>query len=181
MRSIILNLAVSLDGYIEGPNGEYDWCLTDQDYGLNELLQRVDAWFIGRRSYELMCTMPDNGGLPRMKEYVFSNSLTEVREGARLVRGDIAAEVARIRREPGKDIWLFGGAALTASLLQLGLVDEFQLAVHPLLLGGGKPLFQEAADRTQLELTGTQAYDSGLVVLRYRVKKDGEEGDRTAG
>ncbi|GAA4344536.1 dihydrofolate reductase family protein [Flaviaesturariibacter amylovorans] len=171
MRSIILNLAVSLDGYIEGPKGEYDWCLTDQDYGLNELLARVDSWLMGRKTYELMCTMPDNGGLPRMKEYVFSRTLTEVRDGATLLRGDTATEVARIRSEPGKDLWLFGGAALTASLLKLGLVDELQLAVHPILLGGGTPLFRGIKERLHLELTGTQAYDTGLVVLRYRVKK----------
>lgn len=172
MRKVILSLAVSLDGFIEGPNGEYDWCFTDQDYGLSDFFKRIDSLFIGRRSYELTLTMGDAGmaGFPKLTEYVFSNTLTEVKPGAVLVKGDISAEVKRIKAEPGKDIWLFGGASLTTSLLNLNLIDEIGLALHPIILGAGKPLFQDIANRINLSLVDTKKYDTGLVFLTYSLR-----------
>src|SRR5215510_11379644 len=112
MRKIVLQLAVSLDGYIEGPNGEYDWCFTDQDYGMSEFFKRTDTVFIGRKSYEMSLGMEgaDTSWMPKMKEYVFSNTLTSVKEGTVLVNGNIKEQVAKIKSDPGKDIWLFGGA-----------------------------------------------------------------------
>jgi len=169
MRNVILGLAVSLDGYIEGPNGEYDWCLTDQDYGMSDFFKRIDSLFMGRKSYELALGMGDNAmqGFPNLKEYVFSNTLKEVKKDVILVKGDIGGQVKKIKSEPGKDIWLFGGASLTASLMNLGLVDEIGLAVHPILLGGGKPLFSNINQRIHLKLTDTKTYSSGLVSLTY--------------
>jgi dihydrofolate reductase len=76
MRKIILGLAVSLDGYIEGPNGEYDWCFTDQDYGMIEFFKRVDAMFIGRKSYEVLSAQEGVGGFPKLKQYIFSGSVS---------------------------------------------------------------------------------------------------------
>ncbi|RYU92828.1 dihydrofolate reductase family protein [Emticicia agri] len=169
MRKVILGLAISLDSFIEGPNGEYDWCFTDQDYGLNEFYKRVDSVFIGRKSYEMSYGLEDGGdfGLPKMKEYVFSNTLQQVKDGTTLVSGDIKAAVEKIKQEKGKDIWLFGGGSLTASLMNLGLVDELWLSVHPILLGEGKPLFQGLKDRTHLKLIDTKVYETGLVSLKY--------------
>lgn len=169
MRKLILSVAVSLDGYIEGPNGEFDWCFTDQDYGMSNFFKRIDSMFIGRKSYELTLTMGDNPmpGFPKLTEYVFSTTLKEVKPGAVLIKGDIDAEVKRIKNQPGKDIWLFGGASLTASLLNLGHVDEISLAVHPIILGGGKPLFSNLKERISLTLTDTKTYSSGLVALTY--------------
>ncbi len=169
MRKVILQLAVSLDGYIEGPNGEYDWCLTDQDYGMSEFFKHIDSVFYGRKSYELTLSMgePEMPGFPRLTEYVFSTTLQKVKPGAILITGDIEAVIKRIKQEPGKDIWLFGGAKLTASLLNLGLVDEISLAVHPIILGGGKPLFSNISQRISLTLTDTKTYSSGLVALTY--------------
>jgi dihydrofolate reductase len=88
MRKIILQLTVSLDGFIEGPNGEYDWCFTDQDYGLLELFQRIDAVFFGRKTYEMMLNVADQNDswLPQLKEYIFSNTIDKVKAGANLVR-----------------------------------------------------------------------------------------------
>lgn len=173
MRKIILFVAVSLDGYIEGPNGEFDWCFTDQDYGMADFFKRIDSLFIGRKSYELTLSMGDEAmpGFPALKEYVFSNTLTEVRPGEILVRGDIEKEVKRIKQEPGKDIWLFGGANLTSTLLNLDLVDEIGVAVHPIILGSGKPLFQDIPRRVELELQDTKTYSSGLVSLTYTFKR----------
>lgn len=169
MRKVILGLAVSLDGYIEGPNGEYDWCLTDQDYGMSAFYKRIDSLFIGRKSYDLTLSMGDEAmpDFPKLTEYVFSTTLKEVKPGAILINGDIEAEVNRIKNEPGKDIWLFGGADLTASLLNLGLIDEIGLAVHPIILGSGKPLFSNIKGRIPLKLIDTKTYSSGLVYLTY--------------
>jgi dihydrofolate reductase len=172
MRKIILGLAVSLDGFIEGPNGEYDWCFTDQDYGMNDFFKRIDSIFIGRKSYEMSLGMEGGSDwMPKMKEYVFSNSLSSVKKEAILVRGDIKVEVEKIKEQPGKDIWLFGGASLTASLMKLGMIDELWLAVHPILLGKGKPLFQDIENRIHLTLLESKKYDSGLVSVKYEVKK----------
>ncbi|HKZ67155.1 MAG TPA: dihydrofolate reductase family protein [Chitinophagaceae bacterium] len=170
MRKIILQLAVSLDGFIEDPNGEFDWCFTDDDYGMTEFFKRIDAIFIGRKSYELTLTMGGSTppGFPVLKEYVFSKSLNKVEGDRILVSGDLAKEVKKIKNEPGKDIWLYGGAALTSSFINFGLVDEMTLAVHPILLGAGKPLFQNIPDRVPLQLINTQTYPSGLVMLSYK-------------
>lgn len=169
MRKVILGLAVSLDGYIEGPNGEYDWCLTDQDYGMSAFYKRIDSLFIGRKSYDLTLSMGDEAmpDFPKLTEYVFSTTLKEVKPGAILINGDIEAEVNRIKNDPGKDIWLFGGANLTASLLNLGLIDEIGLAVHPIILGSGKPLFSNIKGKIPLKLIDTKTYSSGLVYLTY--------------
>lgn len=170
MRKVVLQLAVSLDSFIEGPNGEYDWCMTDQDYGMAEFLKRIDAVFIGRRSYEMAQGVEDNSWMPKVQEYVFSNTLKEVKEGASIISGDIKSAVEQIKKEPGKDIWLWGGADLASALMNEGLIDELVLAVHPILLSSGKPLFSNIKGRVQLELLSSKQYDTGLMMLSYKVK-----------
>ena len=173
MRKVVLGLAVSLDGFIEGPNGEYDWCFTDQDYGLSDFFKRVDAAFIGRRTYEMILARGDSGdgGFPKIKKYIFSTTLDEVKDGATLITGDIKTEVLKIKKEKGKDIWLFGGAGLTTSMINLGLIDEISLAVHPILLGGGKPLFKGITNRADLTLLDSKQYSTGLISLTYTLKE----------
>jgi len=172
MRKIVLQLAVSLDGYIEGPNGEFDWCFTDQDYGMSAFFKRIDSTFMGRKTYELALAMQDEAppGFPKFKEYVFSNTLTEVKEEVILINGDIKKKVEKIKKEKGKDIWLFGGAELISLLMNLHLVDEIILAVHPVILGSGKALFSEIKERTWLTLTDHKIYPNGLAFLMYSVK-----------
>ena len=171
MRKVILGLAVSLDSYIEGPNGEYDWCFTDQDYGMKEFFKRIDAMFIGRKSYELMQSIGDESvpGMPKLKEYVFSTTMKDVKPGAEIIRENMEEEVEKIKDQPGKDIWLFGGASLTSSLLNAGLIDEIGMAVHPILLGSGKPLFSNIQKRIPLKLADSKTYNTGLVYLTYEV------------
>lgn len=171
MRKVILNLAVSLDGFIEGPNGEYDWCLMDQDYGLTDFWNSIDTLFVGRKSYELLTTTGEISHFNSAKIYVFSDTLAEVEhDNVEIVSGaDLVADVSAIKNQDGKSIWLFGGASLLSSFMANGLVDEFLLSVHPVLLGGGKPLFQSIKARTGLQLTETVPYSSGLVQLRYTV------------
>jgi dihydrofolate reductase len=172
MRKVILGLAVSLDGYIEGPKGEFDWCFTDQDYGMSDFFKRIDTLFIGRKTYQMTLAMgAGGGGFPQFKEYVFSNTLSQVKEGASLVKGNILEEVLKIKQQPGKDIWLFGGGELTSSLMNLGLVDEIGLSLHPVLLGGGKPLFSNIQNRINLILIESKTYATGLVSLTYRLKE----------
>jgi len=134
-RKVILGLAISLDGFIEGPNGEYDWCFTDQDYGMSEFYKRIDSLFMGRKTYELLQSMGTETGIPPFKQYVFSNTLQAVDDRSVIVSGDIEAKVKAIMQEEGKDIWMFGGASLTTALMKAGLIDEMFLAVHPILLG----------------------------------------------
>ena len=172
MRKIVLSLAVSLDGFIEGPNGEYDWCFMDQDYGMSAFMNSIDAVFVGRKTYEMSLGMEaDISGMPRMDEYVFSNTLDKVKEGSVLIKGDIKTQVEKIKNQTGKDIWLFGGASLTTTLMTLKLIDEVQLAVHPILLGGGKPLIRDVSERVNLELIDTKTYSTGLVSLKYSVMR----------
>jgi len=177
MRKLILGLAITLDGYIEGPNGEYDWCFTDQDYGLNDFFERIDSMFIGRKSYEIaqQYAQQNNGetipGMPKLTEYVFSSTLKNVKENAILISEDTIAQARNIKSLPGKDIWLYGGASLTQSLMTEGLVDELWLSVHPILLGSGKLLFPEGNFRTQLTLLESKTYETGLVSLRYAISK----------
>jgi dihydrofolate reductase len=169
MRKIILNVAVSLDGFIEGPNGEYDWCFTDGDYGMKEFLDGIDAIFFGRKSYELFITSFSHMWNDK-KHFVFSNTLKNIPTGSVLINGDIESKVLEIKKEDGKDIWLFGGASLTTSLLNAGLIDGFLLAVHPIILGGGKPLFNGINKRIWLQLTSSKTYDTGLVQNMYEFK-----------
>src|SRR6266540_7535963 len=172
MRKVILGVAVSLDGFIEGPNGEYDWCLTDQDYGFSDFFKRVDTIFVGRKTYEMSLVIEGgDAGFPKFKEYIFSTTLKKVKEGVTLIKEDIKTEVQKIKNEKGKDIWLFGGASLTTSLMNLRLVDELSLAVHPILLGSGKPLFKNIKDRINLTLLDTKTYSTGLVSLTYSLEQ----------
>lgn len=173
MRKIILSVAISLDGLIEGPNGEFDWCFTDQDYGMTEFLERIDAIFYGRNSYELLLEM-DRQGNPNpfstKKSYVFSNSLPEPFPGTELISGNIIEQVRLLKQQPGGDIWLWGGASLTTSLMNAGLVDELLLAVHPIVLGAGKALFSNIEKRHHFTLKSSQPYASGLIMLAYEAK-----------
>jgi dihydrofolate reductase len=126
---------------------------------------------MGRKSFDLSKKHEGQNPWKGMTTYVFSRSLKEVSQGVKLVQGDIKKEVNIILQQPGKDIWLFGGAELTVGLLKEGLVDELWLSVHPVLLGGGKPLFQGLELRTKLKLITTRAYDTGLVSLIYQIEK----------
>lgn len=171
MRKIILGVAVSLDGFVEGPNGEYDWCFMDQDYGMKNFLKGIDAIFFGRKSYEVMLAEIRKTGthpFAGKKNYVFSNTRREM-AGATLISGDVGKKVKEMKSEPGKDIWLFGGPSLTSSLMRDCLVDELWLAVHPILLGSGKPLFSGIKERITTQLLDTKSYDTGLLSLNYKV------------
>jgi dihydrofolate reductase len=166
MRKIIVQLAISLDGYIEGTNGEYDWCFTDQDYGMNEFLTSIDTILYGRRSYELLLKTGDTS-FQKFRTIVCSKSKDLSFDGVEIWSDDLAARLSALKQAPGKNIWFFGGADLLTTFLANDWVDELQLAVHPILLGAGKPLFQNISERKYLRLKHVQSYTSGLVMLHY--------------
>jgi dihydrofolate reductase len=173
MRKLILGVAVSLDGFIEGPNGEYDWCFVDQDYGMGNFMKRIDTRFLGRKSYEMSLAMEEaTAEFPKFKEYVFSTTLNSVKPGSTLIKDNVREQVEKIKNGKGKDIWLFGGASLTTSLINLGVVDEMWLAIHPIVLGAGKPLFNNINGRVDLKLLETKTYNTGLVSVVYEILRD---------
>lgn len=166
MRKIIYNLAVSLDSFIEDQNGAFDWCFTDQDYGLTEMMAGIDTIIFGRKSYDLMLNYEANP-YPDKQKFVCSNSLQQAPENTTLLNGNITEQVAELKQQPGKNIWLFGGTNLASQLLKAGLIDELQLSIHPILLGQGKPLFQDLQERKYLKLLHTKTYETGLVQVHY--------------
>lgn len=172
MRKIILNVAVSLDSFIEDANGAYDWCFMDQDYGLTEFGNSIDTVFFGRKSYELVLKENYTDYYKDLKQYVFSTKLRKLEDDSvTLINDDFLARVNKIKNTEGKNIWLFGGASLVSFFMKENLVDELMLSVHPILLGSGKPLFENLDTRTQLKLTNSITYNSGLVQLFYDVLK----------
>lgn len=167
MRKLVLFIACSLDGYIARSGGEIDWLFHDQDYGYSEFYASIDTVLLGRRTYEQSLTFGDYP-YPGTRTYVFSKELAGQRDAhASFVGGDIARFIADLKREPGKTIWLVGGSEIIHTCVVHDLIDEYLIYVHPIVLGGGIPLFRSPLPTTALTLTGTHAYDSGLVKLAY--------------
>ncbi|HKK08179.1 MAG TPA: dihydrofolate reductase family protein [Gemmatimonadota bacterium] len=169
MRKIRYQVACSLDGYIAGPNGEADWIVEDPDIDFMEIFGRFDTLLMGRRTFEAM------GGKawPGLETVVFSRTLDpEDHPGVTVVSDRIEETLDELRARDGKEIWLFGGGELFRSLLELDAVDVVELAVIPVLLGGGIPLFPPPADRRLLELESNTTYPSGIVLLEYSVRKE---------
>ncbi len=168
MRRIRYGVAASLDGYIAGPNGEFDWIPMDPDIDFAELMAQFDVYLMGRRTYELVASSGQAGA---MNAWVFSRTLREKdHPGVTIVRDHIVERLQELRAQPGKDIALYGGGDLFRSLLELGLVDTVEVAVVPILLGGGIPLLPTTTARTRLQLTGHKVYPkTGTVLLQYDV------------
>jgi dihydrofolate reductase len=186
MRKVILYMMVTLDGFFEGPNGEIDWHNVDQEF--NELaieqLDSVDILLFGRKTYELMASYwPTPAAttddpivadkMNRLPKIVFSKTLSSVEwQNTRLVKENVAEEVAKLKHQPGKDLIIFGSSDLAVTFIQHGLLDEFRIMVNPVVLGNGKPLFKGIKDRLNLKLLKTKTFRSGNVLLYYEpVKK----------
>jgi dihydrofolate reductase len=170
MRKVVYGGAMSLDGYIAGPNGEYDWILMDPDIDFAAAMDRFDTFLIGRKTFEAVRRMGGEAPpTPGIRNIVFSRTLRP-EDCPYPVSDDAERVVAALREEPGKDIALFGGGELFRSLLAAGLVDEVGFAVIPVLLGGGIPLLPSPADRARLKLKKHRVYEkTGTVGLEYDI------------
>ncbi|GMK40647.1 hypothetical protein PCCS19_37030 [Paenibacillus sp. CCS19] len=177
-RKIILDLAVTLDSFIEGPNGEIDWCIMDPEMAFDQFLDQIDTILYGRKSYDLWGQYrPESSDAAELEfwnsihskeKIVFSRTERESDSSALYITERIEEEVLKLKNKPGRDIWLYGGSSLITTFIHLGLVDEFRLSVHPVILGEGKPLFQDIKQRLNLQLVQTRTFSSGVVQLTYQ-------------
>jgi dihydrofolate reductase len=188
MRKVIAEIAVSLDGFIEGPNGELDWLIFEDEVAYaNNFLSRFDTIFYGRVAYEKF-------GVPRpidpaqsemerefhntvnnMRKFVFSRTVKHVAGNGMVVNHSVEAEIKRIRGEEGKGIWLCGGAEIIDTFADLNLIDEYILSVQPVILGAGKPLFKSRARPLPLKLLHIENLKSGVVIMRYAPERKGTQ------
>jgi len=187
MRSVTYSMGVSLDGYIVGPDGRFDWTAPDDEMFRSHIdeIRGVGVYLLGRRLYESMLYWEtadqdpslDDSGLEwaslwkPLPKVVFSTTLSAVQGTARLASGGVAEEIERLRGEPDEgDIWI-GGATLASEAAELDLIDEYRVRVHPVLVGGGIPFFARRERRADLELVETRTFRPGVVFLRYRVAR----------
>jgi dihydrofolate reductase len=185
MRSVTYSMGMTLDGYVVGPDGRFDWTAPDDEVFRSHIdeIRGVGVYLLGRRLYESMLYWETADQDPSLDDarlewaalwkplpkVVFSTSLSTVQGNSRLASGGLAEEIERLRAEPGEgDIWI-GGATLAAEAVASGLIDEYRLRVHPVLVGGGIPFFPRREHRADLELVETRSYSSRIVYLRYRV------------
>lgn len=177
MKKIILDLATTLDGFIEGPNGEIDWCIMDDDMDFDGFISGIDTIFYGRVSYDAWGNYePAENAAPEevefwktihaKKKFVFSRQNRED-EKATFIHSDFVEKVSEIKQQGGKDIWLYGGAGLIKSFIQNNMIDIYRISVHPVALGSGKPLFEDLKERLNLKLVKTNVFKSGVVQLIY--------------
>ncbi|MFG2937331.1 dihydrofolate reductase family protein [Streptomyces sp. NPDC048282] len=186
MRSVTYSMSMSLDGYIVGPDGTFNWTAPDKEvfrFWIDEI-QEVGVHLMGRRLYETMLyweTADQDPALDAaerewtalwnpLPKVVFSTTLPEVRgQAARLASGSVAEEIERLRAEPGEGDIAIGGATLAVEAAEQGLIDEYRTMVYPVLVGGGTPYFARHDRRVDLERVETRTFDSGVTYLRHRV------------
>ena len=171
MRKVAYGGAMSLDGFIAGLNGEYDWIVTDPDIDFAAMMRRFDTFLIGRKTFEAMRRMSEAAPpMPGIQQIVCSRTLRPSDCPQATLSDDAARTVADLLARPGKDIALFGGGELFRSLLSAGLVDEVSVSLVPVLLGGGIPFLPPPANRARLRLKTHRVYQkSGTVGLEYDV------------
>jgi dihydrofolate reductase len=195
MRRVTYSMSMSVDGYIVGPDGGFDWGAPGEDvfrFWIDEI-RDVGVHLMGRRLYETMLYWETAAEDPSLSDdehewialwnplpkVVFSNTLTTVEGNARLATGSLAEEIERLRAEPGEGEIAIGGATLAAEAAALGLIDEYRVIVYQVLVGGGTSFFPHDGRRVDLELVETRSFNTGEVYLRYRVANGGENRPRS--
>jgi dihydrofolate reductase len=177
MRRLRYSVATSLDGFIAGPNGEFDWIVHDPSIDFGAQFRQFDTLLMGRRTYDLAQSQKSMLQSMKMKIVVVSTKLDPAQHNdVTILSSGVAEAVAELKAEPGKDIWLFGGGVLFRSLLDASLVDSVELAVSPVLLGGGVRLLPEGR-RWPLRLTECKTLPAtGILSLKYDVSPDPASG-----
>ena len=174
MRTVTYGAACSLDMFITGPDGGVDWLVwTDDVHAIMAAFWReVDTVVTGRKTYEFALKSGGGGGeMPGVKGYVCSRTLPDrLPDGTTVVR-DAVALIGELKTQPGKGICVMGGGVLARSLFEAGLIDEVGMNIHPVLLGGGVPMFPGPVRRTDLELIESRTLKGGCVLANYRVKR----------
>jgi dihydrofolate reductase len=178
VRRVRYRVAMSLDGYIARPKGEFDWIVADPEMDFGAVFQQFDTLLVGRRTFEFM-VKHGKAAVTGMKIIVFSRTLRQRDRPDVMVVADKEREtVAALRAQPGKDLWLFGGGLLFRSFLDEGLVDTVEVAVIPVLLGGGIALLPARAEKATLKRTGHNVHGSGIVLLEYSKEEYSPEHSR---
>nr|WP_082269109.1 dihydrofolate reductase family protein [Leptospira interrogans] len=180
MRKIILQTMLSMNGYFEGPNSTIDWHVVDEEFNKYtiDFLDQVDVLLFGRITYELMANywptaIVDNPiiatKMNEITKIVFSKTLANVKwKNSILVYNNVKKEVAKLKKQQGKDIAIFGSSSLAATLIEQKLIDEVRIFISPIVLGEGKTLFQGIQNRISLKLIQTKTFQSGNVLLYYQ-------------
>ncbi len=170
MRKVRYAVAMSVDGYIAGPKGESDWIVMDPDIDFGAMMKSFDTILLGRKTYEGTRRQGGGGGMPGMQAYVFSRTLRQADCPGVIVSDNSEKTLGVLKEKPGKDLWLFGGGVLFKSLLEQRLVDQVEVAIIPVLLGGGLPLLPHPSRTAKLQLTQQRIYEkTGTVTLEYKV------------
>ena len=188
MRKLIVSMQTSLDGYIEGPNGDMSWFQREdpeQWKDVFEMLESVDLFLLGRvmfpeyRDYWKQALTNQNSPAnhvayaklaEKTKHVVFSSTLKDAEwKNTQIVNGNVVEEVKKLKQLPGKDIQVVGGAKLAATVIGAGLADEYRLTINPVILGGGKSFFRDQNSKHQLKLMNCKTLQSGVMIVRYAV------------
>lgn len=192
LRNIIVSMRVTLDGFIAGPQGEMEWMEEFFDEALatyeSELQKRVDTTLFGRVTYQGFASYWPQVALDpaspqglveyahqlnAMRKIVFSRTLSHVEwNNSTLVEEIVPEDITKMKQEPGRDMVIYGSASIVRTLTNLGLIDTYQLLVYPVVLGSGKPLFQDILHTVNLKLVSTRTHPSGVVILSYQPRKD---------
>jgi dihydrofolate reductase len=171
MRRVRYSVAMSLDGYIAGPKGEYDWIPIDPEIDFAAMFKDFDTVLMGRKSYEIAKQTGGTGMPLGMKAFVFSTNLRQADCPDAVVSANPQKTVTELIHQKGKDIWLFGGGKLFQSLLEYGLVDTIEIGLVPVLLGGGLPMLPGATKLSKLKLTKNKVYEkTGTLILQYEIR-----------
>jgi dihydrofolate reductase len=173
MRRLRYQVVASLDGFIAGPNGEYDWILPDPTVDFSAVYRRFDVALMGRRTFEAAQKGP-GARLPGMQTVVCSRTLKPAEFPQFTITADAAAAVMELKAQPGKDIWLFGGGRLFRTLMDAGLVDEIEVGVMPVLLGEGIPLLPGPGRPAPLRLSSCERKPNGSVWMSYAPGRPGD-------
>jgi dihydrofolate reductase len=182
MRKIIYSVAMSLDGYVAGSDGEADWIIVDPEIDFSAMMSRFDTLLMGRRTFEAAQAMGGGAAMPGVSSVVVSSTLRQAdHPQVTIINDDVKGAVSRLRSGTGKDIWLFGGGSLFRSLLDMGLVDKVEVGVIPVLLGVGIPLLAPGPKRATLRLENTKLYQkTGTVMLEYSIQRKRPKSARHA-